>query len=137
MAGHTPPKVFLRIHVQTTGEGQSPMEVVSIPVPPDGDTIQIRAIPEVSELQLISADQNATTLHLYFNHVGKVNLSAVTAQNQGRILVVILNGTVIYAPLIDQQITNGELDVPHPINATVLQQLQEVAAKNVEQAKKL
>jgi hypothetical protein len=136
-AGHTPPKVLLRVHVQTTGDGQSPLEAVTIPVPPEGDSIQIRAMPEVSERELIKADQDASTLHLYFNHVGKVNLSAVTAQNQGRMLVVLLNGIVIYAPIIDLQITNGELDIPHPVNPVILQLLQDEAQQNVTQAAKL
>ena len=63
-----------------------------------------------------------------------VALSAATAQNQGRILVVLINGYVIYAPSIDEQITSGELDVPHPISSQVLLQLQEVAQKNLKQA---
>jgi len=73
-------------------------------------------------------------VHLLFNHVGQVNLSAVTAQNQGRILVVLIDGQIVYAPIIDEQITNGELDLPRPINPQVLQLLQEVARKNVRQA---
>ena len=137
-AGHTPPKVFLRVYVQTTGEGQSPMEVLSVPVPPNGDTIQIRSMPEVTEHELISVDQDAAgAVHLYFNHVGKVNLSAVTAQNQGRILVVMIDGSVYYAPVIDLQITNGELDVPHPLNPAILQLLKDVAQENVRKAAKI
>ncbi len=129
-AGHSPPKIILRIHVQTTGEGQSPMEVARIQVPPDGESILIRAIPEVSEAQLIDAQQDNEGLHLRFNHVGQVSLNAATAQNQGRILVVLLDGNVIYAPVIDMQIVNGELDIPHPIPPVFLQLLQEVAKEN-------
>jgi hypothetical protein len=131
-AGHTPPQVMLRIHVQTTGEGSSPMEVSRIQVPPDGDTILIRSIPELSEGQLIGAEQDNDGLHLQFNHVGMVNLNAATAQNQGRILVVLIDGNVIYAPVIDMQITNGQLDIPHPIPPVILQLLQEVAKENLK-----
>jgi preprotein translocase subunit SecD len=63
--------------------------------------------------------------------VGQVNLSAATAQNQGRLLVVILDGQVIYAPVIDMQITSGELDIPHPIPAQIVELLQGVARQNV------
>jgi hypothetical protein len=66
--------------------------------------------------------------------VGQVNLNAVTAQNQGRILVVLIDGYVVYAPIIDEQITDGELDLPRPLPAQVLQLLQEVARRNVRQA---
>jgi hypothetical protein len=130
-AGHTPPKVILRIHVQTTGEGQSPMEVSRIRIPPDGEEILIRAIPEVSEIQLIDAQQDADGLHLRFNHTGQVDLNAATAQNQGRILVVLIDGQIVYAPTIDMQITNGELDIPHPIPVPIVALLQEVAKENV------
>ena len=132
-AGHTPPKVTLRVHVQTTGEGQSPMEVGSIRIPPQGEEILIRAIPEVSEIQLVDVQQDADGLHLRFNHTGTVDLDAATAQNQGRILVVIIDGQVVYAPTIDMQITNGVLDIPHPIPAPIVQLLQNVAKKNVRQ----
>lgn len=130
-AGHTPPKVTLRIHVQTTGEGQSPMEVNQIRIPPSGEQILIRSIPEVSEIQLVAVQQDTNGLHLQFNHVGQVDLNAATAQNQGRILVVILDGQVVYAPTIDMQISNGELDIPHQMPAAIVQLLQDVAKQNV------
>ncbi len=135
-AGHSPPKVTLRIHVQTTGEGQSTLEVAQIRVPPDGDTILIRAIPEVSENQLIEAVQDAGGLHLRFNHTGQVDLNAATAQNQSRLLVVLIDGNVVYAPTIDTQIDNGVLNIPHQIPQEVVQLLQQVAAANVRKANK-
>jgi preprotein translocase subunit SecD len=136
-AGHSPPKVFLRVHVQTTGEGQSPQEATTITIPPDGERIQVRTMPEVSENELVDVQQDASgVVHLRFNHVGQVNLNAVTAQNQGRILVVLIDGQVVYAPTIDEQITNGELNLPRPLNPQVLQLLQEVAQRNVKQAAK-
>ena len=135
-AGKTPPKVILRIHVQTTGEGQSPMETSHVRIPPNGEDILVRAIPEVSEIQLIDAQQDTDGLHLRFNHTGTVDLNAATAQNQGRILVVLLDGVVIYAPTIDTQITTGELDIPHQIPANILALLQQVAAQNLRQQNK-
>jgi hypothetical protein len=138
-AGHSPPKVHLGIYVQTTGEGQSAQQATFIVIPPNGERILIRTMPEVSELDLIDAQQDASGIvHLQFNHVGQVNLNAVTAQNQGRILVVVIDGHVVYAPIIDEQITNGELDIPsaHPIPAQIIQFLQEVARQNVKQAAK-
>ena len=135
-AGKTPPKVTLRIHVQTTGEGQSTLEVSHVRVPPDGEDILIRAIPEVSEGQLVDAEQDADGLHLRFNHTGTVDLNAATAQNQGRILVVLVDGIVLYAPTIDTQIDDGVLNIPHQIPQQVVQLLQQVAAENVRKSNK-
>jgi hypothetical protein len=134
-AGHSAPKVVLRIHIQTAGEGQSPMEATAISLPPNGEQILIRTLPEVTERELIDVEQDASgAVHLQFNHEGQVSLSAVTAQNQGRILVVLIDGYVVYAPIIDEQITSGELDLPHPISPQILQLLQDVARNNVKQA---
>jgi len=136
-AGHSPPKVVLRVHVQTTGEGLSAQEATTITLPPNGEQIQVRTLPDVSEQQLIAIEQDPSgNVHLHFNHVGQVSLSAVTAENQGRILVVLVNGYVVYAPIIDQQITNGELDLPHALNPQIIQNLKEVAQHNVRQAAK-
>jgi len=135
-AGHSPPKISFSIHVQTPGEGQSPQEVTMITTPPDNEQIQVRTLPEVTEKDLIDVQQDASGLHLQFDHIGQVDLNAVTAQNQGRILVVLIDGYVIYAPLIDEQISNGHLDIPHPVPAQILRLLQEQAQKNVKQAAK-
>jgi len=94
-------------------------------------------LPEVTEQNLVAIEQLPSgVVRMQFNHVGQVNLGAVTAQNQGRILVVIVDGYVVYAPIIDQQITNGELDLPRPLGAQIIQLLQDVAKHNVKQAEK-
>jgi len=134
-AGHSPPTILLRVHVQTTGEGQSPQQATTIQLPPDGETIQIRTLPEITERDLVDVRQSASGgIRLLFDHDGQVALNAVTAQNEGRILVVLINGFIVYAPTIDQQITNGELDLPHPLNPQVVQLLLDEAKKNVKQA---
>ncbi len=135
-AGHSPPKVTLGVHVQTTGEGQSNLEASALRLPPNGDQILIRTMPECSERDIIDAQQDEQGLRIQFNHVGQVNLSAVTAQNQGRLLIVLIYGRVIYAPVIDTQITSGELDIPLKVKPEVLKALQDQAAYNVRQAKK-
>jgi preprotein translocase subunit SecD len=113
------------------------MEVTTLSLPPNGERILVRTLPELTEHELADVRLDASgAVHLRFNHVGQVNLNAVTAQNQGRILVVLIDGRVVYAPIIDEQITNGELDLPHPIPDQILQLLQEVARENVRQAAK-
>jgi preprotein translocase subunit SecD len=135
-AGSSPPKVLLRVNVQTTGEGLPATMATTISVPPDGEEIEIRALPEVTEKDLIDVKQNPdNTVRFFFNHRGQVNLSAATADNQGRILVLLIDGYVAYAPIIDQEISNGELDVPHPLNPQIIKLLQEVAQRNVREAR--
>jgi preprotein translocase subunit SecD len=135
-AGHSPPKIILHIHVQTTGTGLSPQEATTIRVPPNGEEIQIRTFPEVTEQNLIGVAEQNGTLRLQFDHAGSVALSAVTAQDQGRILVVILNGYVMYAPVIDEQITTGELDIPHALDPRIVALLQDVAKENIRKDNK-
>jgi hypothetical protein len=135
-AGHNPPKIILRVHVQTTGEGLPAALATTITLPPNGETIQIRTLPEASENDLIDVKQAPDgTVRLFFDHRGQVNLSAATGENQGRILVLMIDGYITYAPIIDQQITNGELDIPHPLSTQVVQLLQETAKHNVREAR--
>jgi preprotein translocase subunit SecD len=132
-AGQSPPQLLLRIHVQTTGSGMSETQARTVLLPPNGEPIQVRALPEVSERNLINVEQRSNGTLLFFDHEGQINLSAVTAQNQGRILVVFLNGYIIYAPVIDEQITDGQLLLPHPLAPQIVTILQQMAAKNLRQ----
>jgi preprotein translocase subunit SecD len=109
-------------------------QATQIALPPNGETILIRSMPEITERELVAVEPDASgAVHLRFNHEGQINLDAVTAQNQGRIMVVMLNGTIIYAPVIDEQLSNGELVLPHPLPPQVVQLLQDIAKKNVEE----
>jgi preprotein translocase subunit SecD len=135
-AGHSPPPILLRIYVQTNGEGLAATQAHEITIPPDNETIQIRALPEVTEGNLNAVETDAAGhVHFHFDHEGQVNLDAVTAQNQGRILVVFINGYIIYAPTIDEEISDGELVIPHPLPAEVVQILQDTAKRNVAKEK--
>ena len=133
-AGHSPPKIFLRIYVQTTGEGLPDTQATRVTLPPNGDTIQIRAMPELTEHNLIAVQTDAAgSVHLIFDHQGQVVLSAFTAENQNRIMVMMIDGYIVYAPLIDEQITTGELVVPRKLGPDVLKLLQETAQKNIQE----
>lgn len=135
-AGHSAPKIIFRIHVQTAGTGLSSQQATTIRIPPNGEEIQIRALPEVTEQEITAVSQDNGTLRVQFDHAGTVALSAATAQNQGRTLVVLLNGYVIYAPIIDEQITNGVLDIPHPQDPRIVALLQDVAKENIRKGNK-
>jgi preprotein translocase subunit SecD len=137
-AGHSGPKILMRVYVQSPGEGMSPQQVLQIRVPPDNEEIQIRALPEVTEGDLTDVQQDATgAVHLRLDQLGQANLDAATAQNQGRIMVVAIDGVVVYAPVIDQEITSGILVIPHPLPPQVVQLLQETAKNNLRQTKAL
>jgi hypothetical protein len=135
-AGKTPPKLLLRIHVQTTGDGMSVNQAQTVYLPPNNEPILIRALPEVTEQNLIGVLPEPGGTLLTFDHPGEVNLSAVTAEDQGRILVVFLNGFIIYAPIIDEQITNGQLLLPHPLAPQIVALLEDIAQRNVRNASK-
>ncbi len=134
-AGHSPPKVSLRVHIQTTGDGLSAQEATTITLPPNGEQIQVRTLPELTERDLVDVEPLPSGgVRLTFDHTGKDNLNAVTSQNQGRILVVLIDGVIVYAPIIDLQITSGQLDIPHALTPQIIQVLQQVAKENVRQA---
>jgi hypothetical protein len=133
-AGSDPPQIMLRVHIQTSGEGLSTQEATTIPIPPNGEMIQVRTLAEATERDVIGAVQDGNGLHLQFNHAATVNLNAVTAQNQGRILIVLVDGQVFYAPTIDMQISNGRLDIPHQLPPNILAALQAMVKDNVKQA---
>jgi hypothetical protein len=136
-ASHSPPKILFRVFVQTAGEGLPANEAREVVVPPNNETIMVRAMPELTEQNLVDVRADASgSVHFLLDHAGQVDLDAVTGQDQGRILVVSLNGYVIYAPIIDEQITNGELIVPHPLDPRILELLQQIAQQNVRQARK-
>ncbi len=136
-AGHSAPKVLFRVHIQTTGEGLSPQEAATVTIPPRGEQIQVRTLPEITERDIVDVQPlDSGGIHVSFNHVGTVALNAVTAQNQGRILVVLINGIVVYAPIIDEQIENGQLDIPLALQPNIIQLLQDQARQNVRQAAK-
>jgi len=133
-AGHSAPSIFLRIHIQTSGEGLPASQATQVSLPPNGEIIMVRTMPEITERDLIAVQPDAAgSLHLRFNHDGQVALSVATGQNQGRIMVVMLNGVIIYAPIIDQQITSGELVLPRQLTPQALQLLQKAAEKNVRE----
>jgi preprotein translocase subunit SecD len=135
-AGHSGPKIIMRVYIQTN-EGLPATEAQPIAIPPDNEVIDVRTLPEVTEGDLVDVETDpAGSVHLHFDHSGQVNLDVVTAQNQGRILVLMIDGIIVYAPIIDEQISNGELVIPHHLNPEIVQLLQEVARKNVEETKR-
>lgn len=89
--------------------------MVTVPVtllnPPE--TIAIRNIPEVSEKEIQQIRTLADgTIVVGFDDFGKTKLEVATNTGRGLILVVIVNGRVVYAPTIDTNLTRGALALP-------------------------
>jgi hypothetical protein len=71
-----------------------------------------------------------------FDDFGKTKLEVATNTGRGLILVVIVNGRVVYAPTIDTNLTQGALALPAgSIFPDEIQALND--ARNKEKAQKL
>lgn len=110
-AAEKPPLLF-RIHLQAP-EGVKGMVTVPVNLFNPPETIAIRNIPEVSERDLLGAKLLADgTILVQLNDFGKTKLEVATSSGRGLILVVIVNGRVVYAPLIDVPLTQGKIALP-------------------------
>lgn len=110
-AAEKPPLLF-RIHLQAP-EGVKGMVTVPVNLFNPPETIAIRNIPEVSERDLLGAKLLADgTILIQLSDFGKTKLEVATSSGRGLILVVIVNGRVVYAPLIDVPLTQGKIALP-------------------------
>jgi hypothetical protein len=89
--------------------------MVSVPVTlfQPSETIAIQSLPEVTEKEIrkVSTRVDGTVL-VEFNDFGRTKLEVGTSTGRGMILVVLVNGRVVYAPRIDTVITNGSILLP-------------------------
>ena len=106
------PPVLLRVHLQAP-EGAKGQVSVPVTLFQPNETIAIQSLPEVTEKEIrrISTRVDGTVL-VEFNDFGKTKLEVATSTGRGFILVVLVNGRVVYAPRIDTVITNGSLLLP-------------------------
>ena len=106
------PPVLLRVHLQAP-EGAKGMVTVPITLLNPPETIAIRNIPELSEKDIRQVRALADgTVVVEFDEFGKTKLEVATNTGRGLILVVIVNGRVVYAPNIDTSLTQGALALP-------------------------
>ena len=111
--GATPkPPVLLRVHLQAP-EGAKGQVSVPVTLFNPAETISIQTIPEVSEKEVrkVSTRLDGSIL-VEFTDFGQTKLEVGTSTGRGLILVVIVNGRVVYAPRIDTVLTNGCLLLP-------------------------
>ena len=130
------PPVLLRVHLQAP-EGAKGMVTVPVTLLNPPETIAIRNIPEVSEKDIKSVRALADgTVVVEFDEFGKTKLEVATNTGRGLILVVIVNGRVVYAPTIDTNLTRGALALPAgSVFPEEIQALND--ARNKERAQKL
>lgn len=106
------PPVLLRVHLQAP-EGAKGMVTVPVTLLNPPETIAIRNIPELSERDIRQVRATADgTVVVEFDDFGKTKLEVATNTGRGLILVVIVNGRVVYAPMIDANLTKGALALP-------------------------
>ena len=130
------PPVLLRVHLQAP-EGAKGMVTVPVTLLNPPESIAIRNIPEVSEKEIRQVRTLADgTVVVEFDDFGKTKLEVATNTGRGLILVVIVNGRVVYAPTIDTTLTRGVLALPSgAVLPDEIQGLNE--ARNKERAQKL
>jgi len=106
------PPVLLRVHLQAP-EGAKGMLTVPVTLLNPPQTIAIRNLPEVSEKEIQRVRELADgTVILEFDDFGKTKLEVATSTARGLILVVIVNGRVVYAPTVDTVLGRGLLALP-------------------------
>jgi len=106
------PPFLLRIHLQAT-EGAKGMVSVPVTLFQPNETIAIQSLPEVTEKEIrkVATRLDGTVL-VEFDDFGRTKLEVGTSTGRGMILVVLVNGRVVYAPRIDTVITNGSILLP-------------------------
>lgn len=106
------PPVLIRVHLQAAEGAKGDVAVpVSLFNPPE--KVAIQSLPELSEKDLHQVSTRADgTVLLEFDDFGKTKLEVATSTGRGLILVVIVNGRVVYAPRIDTVLSNGRLLLP-------------------------
>ena len=113
LLGATPkPPLLFRVHLQAP-EGSKGQVSVPVTLFNPSQTISIQSLPEVSEKEIrkVSTRVDGTIL-VEFTDFGQTKLEVGTSTGRGLIMVVIINGRVVYAPRIDTVLVNGCLLLP-------------------------
>ena len=111
--GATPkPPLLFRVHLQAP-EGSKGQVSVPVTLFNPSQTISIQSLPEVSEKEIrkVSTRVDGSIL-VEFTDFGQTKLEVGTSTGRGLIMVVIINGRVVYAPRIDTVLVNGCLLLP-------------------------
>jgi preprotein translocase subunit SecD len=111
-AGADKPVVVLRLHLQNL-DATDTAQVVPLPLRDPEQLIYVNKFAFLSEKYLHSARQLADGYVLVqFDNIGATALETTTSANLGKIMVVIFNGRIILAAIIDQPLREGRLLLP-------------------------
>jgi hypothetical protein len=134
LAGAPKPTVSWRVHVQVAGEGLPRSQALPLVLNKPAEQIYIKTLPELSERDIFDVRafpaEDSLGMVVKLSPHGTHVLNSATFQNHGRILVVFLNGRVIYSPVIDRHITNGELLIPRGVFPKEIEQIKALAGKS-------
>jgi hypothetical protein len=113
-AGGGRPKVIFRIHIETTRglPGDQSLSVALVNPPME---IPVGRFAELSERNLAGAipyEGRPGAVLVTFDDQGSRRLATLTEANNGKRLVVLLNGRVVFSPMIDAPLPNGQIVIP-------------------------
>jgi len=133
LAGGEKPQLVLRVYTQNEDPAARSMPLV---LTDPEQTIHINADPEVSEHDLIGVEpylgpNGETGAILRFSHHAGMVLNAASLEKMGKILVVSLNGRIVYSPVIDTAL-NETLVLPRGVNAQDMALLQAMIKENLK-----
>ncbi|MCS7063046.1 MAG: hypothetical protein NZM04_03195 [Methylacidiphilales bacterium] len=128
-------KHTFRAHIETGyAAGLAPTQVQEVYLTDPEQKIYVRVIPEISENDIQAIEARITNQGLgaliTLNRRGRISLATCTSENLGRILVFMLNGRVIYAPVLDVPITNGQILIPRGFLPEEIEALKKQSKKN-------
>jgi preprotein translocase subunit SecD len=129
------PKVTFRAHIETgAAAGLAATQVQQVMLFDPEQMIYVRTIPEISENDIEAIETRITNQGIgaliTLNRRGRVSISSATSENLGRILVFMLNGRVIYAPVLDMPITQGQIFIPRGFLPEEIDALKKQIKKN-------
>jgi len=132
VAGSRPP-VLLTIHTEVSG--LEPAEKrLELPLEEPPFVFSVGKMPDITDRQLMGVLPGPAPLQ--FDTTGARVLRNITTTNRNLRLAVLINGRLVFSPVIDATISNGELFLPRGISPEVLEQLREIAQRNARKFRK-
>jgi hypothetical protein len=124
-AGSPKPSITFRIHIQMNESvgGSGPVIQVALSNPPEVITVNRSAQLAETHLQSVLPTPDGGMM-VQTTPTGARLLEEATLSNPGKIMVVLLNGTVVYSPVIDMPMRSGRFLVPGPIPPELISGLQ-------------
>ena len=105
------PPIVLRFYLQVMSQTGSNWMQVEVPDPPQPILIEKYSFLSEKYVTEATALPDGNTM-IQFDPIGTNVLDTTTSGSTGKILVVICNSRVIYAPVIDQPLRQGRMIVP-------------------------